>query len=121
MPTLAVVEDDPFVSKIIRATAARQGWGCVLFEDVSEAIEHKGLNDFDLALVDVITPRSDAFELLAVMARNGVCVPIVLTSAHPEYLRLATALAEAYRVDLRGSLAKPLRVPDVSKLLAKFH
>lgn len=118
MPCLAIVEDDRFLAEILRTAANQAGWRCVQFWDVADALDHDRLNVFDLALVDVVTPRKDAFEFIAAMVERRLRIPLALTSVHWEYLRLAASLAQSHRIDLRCVLPKPITIDHFKKTLS---
>lgn len=120
MPRLAIVEDDRFLAEILGATANQAGWRSVHFWDVADALDHDKLNDFDLAVVDVVTPRKDAFEFIAALVERKLCIPIALTSVHWEYLRLAASLARSHNIDLRCILPKPITIDRFKKTLGNF-
>lgn len=120
MPCLAIVEDDRYLAEILGAATNQAGWRCVQFWNVADALDHDKLKDFDLALVDVVTPRKDAFEFIAAMVERKLRIPIALTSVHWEYLRLAASLAQSHRIDLRCVLPKPITIDRFKKILSNF-
>ena len=63
MFTIVVVEDDPSTQKLMRAVLTRAGYEVLQAMDANEALEIVDHNHIDLAILDVMMPGMDGYEL----------------------------------------------------------
>lgn len=77
---ILVVEDDEPISKIIQKNLTAAGFAVAAFYDGAEAAKYLASDsDFDLALLDVMLPGMDGFELMGHMKHNNI--PVIYLTA----------------------------------------
>ncbi|MFL6673221.1 MAG: EAL domain-containing protein [Massilia sp.] len=75
----------------------------------------------DVAIVDLALPGMDGLELIRNLASIDSDVRLVVTGAQPGNLMFAVeTMAQAYGVDLLGTLAKPLTAPRLKALIDNY-
>jgi two-component system OmpR family response regulator len=78
---ILVVEDDTQMATLLRRGLEAEGHEIVVAIDGLFAIDHLESHQFDVAIVDVMLPRLDGFELSRVMRSRGDNTPILLLTA----------------------------------------
>ncbi len=71
MPTkILLVEDDPFLSSLLKNRLQKEGFEIILVRDGDEALN--SLNDFapNLILLDIILPKKSGFEVMEEVNKN---------------------------------------------------
>src|SRR5437762_3826982 len=78
--SVLVVDDDPVVRSLVRATLENDGFGVIEATDGIEGCELYEKHRPDLLLVDVVMPRMDGYELCRELRRHAhsAFVPIVV-------------------------------------------
>ena len=82
---ILVVEDDTAISELICMNLEVTGYEVVPVLDGNEVegtLEKE--EDFDLALLDIMLPGKDGFELLGVMKEHGI--PVIYTLLHLKWV-----------------------------------
>ena len=64
MAKILLVEDDPFLSTLLKNHLEKEGMSVGLAKDGEEAIAFLRANKFDFILLDIILPKKSGFELL---------------------------------------------------------
>lgn len=64
MKKILLVEDDPFLSSLLKNRLLKEGFDVSLAKDGEEALEFLKLNKPDLILLDLILPKKSGFEVL---------------------------------------------------------
>ena len=75
-----VVEDDHSISSFIQKNLTATGYAVTVFDDgkkAAEVLNHD--TDFDLALLDIMLPGLDGFELMGYMKHSGI--PVIYLTA----------------------------------------
>lgn len=81
MFNLLVVEDDPHVRSLIKAILTDEGYNCITASDGIDALDAMDNHHVDLAIVDIMMPRMDGYELTKTL-RDGKCeIPILMLTA----------------------------------------
>lgn len=84
-------------------------------------LQETGANRIDIALLDLTLPGVDALELMHRLAAQGTSVRlIVLGTQSPNVMFSIETLAQAYGVDLLGTILKPATDGKLSALLAHY-
>ncbi|MBS3678987.1 response regulator transcription factor [Ornithinibacillus massiliensis] len=83
MNTILVVDDDAHIRKLIRLYLENSSYGVVEAEDGEEAINLLGKHKIDLAIVDVMMPKVDGYELTEDI-RSYLDIPILMVTAKGE-------------------------------------
>ncbi len=77
---ILVVEDDKDIARSIELNLDLSGYDALVFHDGAEIAEHlKNDNSFDLALLDVMLPGLDGFELMEHMQKYNI--PVIYLTA----------------------------------------
>lgn len=77
---ILIVEDDSYISEMIRDTLVKQGFAVSAAFDGEEALKIVELNHFDLILLDIMIPKIDGIECLKII-RSKSMIPILIMSA----------------------------------------
>jgi two-component system, OmpR family, response regulator len=78
---ILVIEDDPALAKNLMSTLVRCGFKCEAVGDGKSAIEKIATGKFDLALLDLMIPQLNGYEVLKQIQREGIPIPIIVVSA----------------------------------------
>lgn len=71
MIKVLIVEDDRSISNLIRATLSDEGYLCTCAYDGKRAADLIETNHYDLALLDIMLPEIDGYELLDYLSPTG--------------------------------------------------
>ena len=71
MNRILIVEDEITISRLIAVSLRRAGYDCTVANDGSTAADLIAEHDFDLALLDIMLPGLDGYELLGYLRRWG--------------------------------------------------
>ena len=119
MADILIVEDDPAIAELIYMNLTAEGYRCTLAHDGLEGADHIEQGRFDLALLDIMLPEVDGYELLDYIRPLGTPV-IFLTAkgAVEDRIRGLKAGADDY-------LTKPFQVGEllarVEAVLRRYH
>ena len=80
--TILVVEDDQFLSKILKMKFEKIGYEILVAYDGLEALEMAKTKSPDLALLDIMMPVKDGFSVLAEMKKDSKLskIPVIIAS-----------------------------------------
>ena len=81
---ILIVEDDPFMSRSLVRTFAREGYATSVAENAADAIELIRTEVFDLVVSDNTMPGMPGIELLDVLAMRKPDLPTILHSSDPQ-------------------------------------
>ena len=79
MKRILIVEDEITISRLIAVSLRRAGYDCTVANDGSTAADLIAEHDFDLALLDIMLPGLDGYELLGYLRPLGV--PVIFITA----------------------------------------
>ena len=79
MNRILIVEDEITISRLIAVSLRRAGYDCTVANDGSTAADLIAEHDFDLALLDIMLPGPDGYELLDYLRPLGV--PVIFITA----------------------------------------
>jgi DNA-binding response OmpR family regulator len=80
-PRILIVEDEPSLAMVLEDDLRREGYDTRTVGDGASAIEALTAERFDLALVDVMLPKQDGFEVCRTVRRAGVRTVLVMLTA----------------------------------------
>ncbi|MBM3281287.1 MAG: response regulator [Candidatus Harrisonbacteria bacterium] len=72
MKKILLVEDDPFLSLLLKNRLAKESYEVMHAHDGEEALELLGMNSFDLILLDIILPKKNGFETLEAIRQSPI-------------------------------------------------
>jgi signal transduction histidine kinase len=105
-PSILVVDDDPIVCEVIRATLENAGFAVIEASDGIEGCELYEEHRPDVLLVDIMMPRMDGYELCRELrGRAGAagCVPILVVTSLDDL----PSIARAYDAGATDFMSKP--------------
>ena len=105
-PSILVVDDDPVVCSLMRATLQRDGFEVIEAGDGAEGCRLYQEHRPDLLLVDVIMPRMDGYELCRELRSRpeSAYVPIVVSTSLDD----VPSIARAYDAGATDFIPKPV-------------
>ncbi|MDU0204626.1 MULTISPECIES: response regulator transcription factor [Paenibacillus] len=83
MRNLLIADDDANIRELLRYVMTKEGFGIYEAQDGMKAIELMKQTPIDLAIVDVMMPRMDGFELCDYIRRN-YDIPIIMLTARDQ-------------------------------------
>ncbi|HAS61260.1 MAG TPA: diguanylate phosphodiesterase [Vibrio sp.] len=116
---ILVIEDHPF-QRVVLLTLLEQ------FENISvtsvgcanDALVHLGNERPDMIICDLNMPMVDGITLLRLLAESGYDGEVVISSAVEKMvLKAAARMCEAYNMNLRGSISKPMTHSKLASVL----
>jgi FixJ family two-component response regulator len=111
---VVVVDDDASVRRGISRLARSHGFVCTTFESGERALSAPEIADVDCLILDIQLSGIDGFETRDRLEAQGLRVPIIFITAHPEIS------SPEWQRQLKGRLcfAKPFEETD---LIAAIH
>ena len=79
MNHILIAEDEHLIARLIEMTLTRAGYRCTVAEDGRTAADLIEKTDFDMALLDIMLPGLDGYDLLACLKPQGV--PVIFITA----------------------------------------
>lgn len=80
-PSVLLVEDETSIREGLEDVFTYHGYDVVAFRDAEGALEHAGEHGFDIAVLDVMLPGIDGFELCGHLREKRASVPILMLTA----------------------------------------
>lgn len=82
MTKILLVEDDPFLSSLLRNRLQKEGLDIVVVKDGEEALDVLKKGQFSLVLLDIILPKKSGFEVMEDIRQNPAMeqVPVIIIS-----------------------------------------
>ncbi len=104
--SILVVDDDPIVRSLMRATLVHDGFSVIEAEDGVEGCRLYEEHRPDLLLVDVLMPRMDGYQLCRELRRDpqSAFVPIVVATSLDDL----PSIARAYDAGATDFIPKPI-------------
>jgi CheY-like chemotaxis protein len=110
--TILVVEDDPVNGLVLLDYLDAKGYRVLLAKTGTAGIEAFEIEQPDMALVDVLLPLRNGFEVCFEMKRRRPDVPVLLMSAIYKHVSHAQAYAKN-DLQAAGFLVKPFELPEL--------
>jgi DNA-binding response OmpR family regulator len=121
VPKVLVIDDDPVIVELLRVNFEIEGFGVVTAADGREGFAKAVSDRPDLVLSDIMMPRMDGLQLVAVLKQDARTrsLPIILLSAKAQNAEVQQGL-EAGADDYVTKPFDPLELIDrVNAVLAK--
>jgi DNA-binding response OmpR family regulator len=108
MARVLVVDDELAQRRLLRLHLSKEGYEVVEAGDGRSALDQLRTGTIDVALVDVMLPELDGFELVR-LARQETTIPIILVTARGE----ETSRVAGLEVGADDYVVKPFSAPEV--------
>ena len=112
MHRILLAEDDPAISELIHMNLTIAGYLCDTAMDGAQALTAIRRQRYDLALLDIMLPEINGYELLPHMFRHGI--PVIYVSAKSDVADRVRGL----RLGAEDYLVKPF---DILELLVRME
>lgn len=115
---ILIVDDSSTIRKLISFTLKFKGYNVITANDGTEALEKLKSGQIDLAILDLLMPKMDGFELITKMKGNDVYkkIPIVVLTIAGEEENKEKAL----NLGADSFLAKPFQPPQLIAKVEEF-
>lgn len=123
--TIAVVDDEAEIAKLLAEMAYGQGFAADTFQCADKLLAARKDKHYAVTVLDLSLPDMDGFEVLRALGEQlchaQAVEPLVLISGHDRSV-LSAARRRAEKLGLRilGSLTKPVRAPEFAHMLASI-
>ncbi|WP_411335327.1 response regulator transcription factor [Ruminococcus gauvreauii] len=81
--TILIVDDEKEIRELMRLYIEKDGYLVVQAENGMEALERVGSEQIDLAIIDIMIPKLDGYQLIKALRERG-SLPIIVVSAKTE-------------------------------------
>lgn len=82
---ILVVEDDPYIGRVLKSFFEGKGYVVTVVVDGVQALQHiTAIPPYDLVLLDVQLPKKDGFEVLREARRSGVDSAVIMLTVRDE-------------------------------------
>jgi len=90
-PLVVIIDDDLAVRNSLKFSLEIDGFGVRAYANTDELMTAGGLSDCQCLIVDQNMPRTTGLELIAILRRLDILVPVILVSEHvtPTLMRQA--------------------------------
>lgn len=106
VPLVLVVDDDPFITRMVRLTLRGDGFDVVTAQDGLRALEEVGEHLPDAIVLDLEMPVMDGRTFMRVLRERGITVPVIIVTA-------AQTRAARHELGAQAYLAKPFDPDDL--------
>lgn len=110
--SILVAEDDPSIAELIKMTLSASGYDCQVASDGNMARQYCDEGEYHLALLDIMLPGMDGYELLEVFKQKDL--PVIFVTARTGVLDKVRGL----RLGAEDYITKPF---DILELLARVE
>ncbi|MCD8507785.1 response regulator [Candidatus Woesebacteria bacterium] len=107
-PSILIVEDEAAMAKALELKLTKEGYIVKVAANGREGMSALRENQFDAMLLDIMMPEVDGWEMMETMQREGISLPILITSnlSQTEDIQRAEALgAKKFLVKSNQTLA----------------
>ena len=120
MKRLLVVDDEPDVCEFVGSVGTETGFSADSAGNYEQFLAVYRPDAFHVIVVDLVIPGTSGTEFLQILARDRCRAGIVLVSgADLQVLSAAERFASFHGLTVLGTLAKPIMVHELMRLLAK--
>jgi DNA-binding response OmpR family regulator len=110
---ILIVDDDPAIRNLIRLVAERRGFSVDVACDGLEAIQRLGENRYDLAIIDLMMPRLNGYDLVREMRAQQYRPTVVVATAMTD-----ENISGLDPTVVHSVIRKPFDIEMVSSLMA---
>jgi two-component system alkaline phosphatase synthesis response regulator PhoP len=114
MKRLLLVEDEPGLVLTLTDRLTREGYHVESSADGESGLERAASEPFDLALLDVMLPRLNGFDVLRELRKRGVETPVIMLTARGQVVDKVVGL----KLGADDYVTKPF---EMAELLARIE
>lgn len=78
---ILVIEDNASVAQAVRSMLERRNYAVDLAQDGDSGLDHLLRQTYDAAIVDIMLPKRDGFEIAAALRAQGIQTPLLMLTA----------------------------------------
>lgn len=113
MPRVLIVDDDLAIRSLLEVMCLRLGYDCDIASDGDQALEKLAARSYDAALLDLMMPRVNGFEVIDSLTRSTHRPAIiVITGAGASEAARAETAGVVYAV-----VTKPFQLHSIATIL----
>jgi DNA-binding response OmpR family regulator len=108
---ILIVDDDPAIRNLLRLVAERRGLSVDMASDGAEALQLLAESRYDLAIIDLMMPRLNGYELVTALRTFAQRPAVVIATAMTDSLVglldadiVHTIIRKPFDIDMVGSL-----------------
>ena len=117
---LIVIDDDEQFSELLGEVAKTAGFDVLICHDAREYFESD--KTYDVMVLDLNMPTMDGIEVIRQMGEQGHHLHLMLVSGYDNsVLHSAEKLAEEHKLNIIGSLSKPLAISSFVDMLSSIN
>ena len=122
MKKILIVDDNiefaKFVSEVCSRMDGIEPLTCYSVEEARKAVLNN--DNIVLAVLDIVMPEEDVFELISWLKENSYKIPNILVSGYnPYYSELAEKMSNLYGMESKAILREPVRLAELQETIAK--
>ena len=110
---VAVVDDDPVIRELVKATFGKHGSAVSEFENgrvFLDALAHDPVDNHpELVFLDLLMPEADGFTVMAEFMKRKLTIPIIVLSA----LSKKETVVRAMRAGVKSYMIKPIKPAQI--------
>ena len=81
MPNILIADDEKEIVKLLRIYLESDGVNVYEANDGAQALDILAKNDIDLALVDIMMPKIDGYQVIKHIRQKDKYIPVIVISA----------------------------------------
>ena len=114
---IAVIEDDPVIAKAVRRAVEDHGHSCTVVADGETAVRENTLLACDLAVLDLMLPKTSGLDVLRQARAAGVRTPVIVLTA----LGTVPDKLGGFEAGADDFLVKPFAVDELLARIEAVH
>jgi two-component system OmpR family response regulator len=114
---IAIIEDDPVIAKAVRTAVEDHGHSCTVVADGETVLRENTLLACDLAVLDLMLPKTSGLDVLRQARATGVRTPVIVLTA----LGTVPDKLEGFEAGADDFLVKPFAVDELLARIEAVH
>lgn len=121
LPRVLIVDDDQQLCEFMATVAEGAGFEVRTLTDPTTIGQELDLLP-DILVLDLSMPQMDGIEILRLLANRHSQIGVIIVSGYDAVvLGAASQLAQGQKLNLLGTLSKPIRAHDLTSMLARYE
>ena len=113
MKRIAVVDDEPDITIVIKKGLERQGFAVDTFNDPHSALASFQPKYYDLMIIDIRMPRINGFDLYRQLKKGDTSVKVCFLTAFQIYYEEFRKMFPT--IDVKAFIRKPVSISNLAK------